>query len=244
MALTGNLAKVQMIEELEALFRSSPERTFRILDVGVTGPNPLNFWETLFRFGNFELTGVDVDAESIEALKKGELPRQVIELDAVSGYDLAKRFGEQVFDVVVSTQVLEHMKYPERFLRAAFEVLRKDGALYLCYDSGDYDRGHSRLRELMKDIVVLLTGNERYHDKDIPTMEAERMLQEAGFRIEDRRQYHIHPLKRIHNHEIPEEKRDAFLAHWKRMEDWLNENGHAGEHRSRYMGTYFKAIKP
>jgi len=243
MALTGNLAKIQIIEELTKLFASDPSRRFHVLDVGVTGPSPLNFWQPLFRFQNFELTGIDVDEKSIESLKKEDLPQQISSIEHLSGYDLVGRYGEGSFDIIVSTQVLEHMKKPERFLGAARTVLKKDGLLYLCYDSGDYHRGHRWIRERLKDLVVLVSGSERYHDRDIPTQQAEKMLEDAGFRIEDQRQYNIHPLKAIHNHEISEEKKDAFLELWKQMEDWLNENDHAKEHPERYMGAYFKVSK-
>lgn len=242
--MTGNLAKVQIIEELEKRFMAEPDRRFHILDVGITGPTPLNFWEPLFRYENFSLVGIDVDEESIEDLKKQELPKQIKKLETVSGYDLEDAYDAGSFDIVVSTQVLEHMKYPEKFLSAAFGVMKSGGELYLCYDSGDFDRGHSHLKELAKDIVVFLTRSERYHDKDVPSADARQMLLDAGYRVVDQRPYNIDPLKAIHNHEVPKEKQDAFLKKWKELEDWLNDNGHAGKHLGRYMGTYFKAVKP
>lgn len=243
MIITGNLAKVHIIEELGKMFAAAPQRMFRILDVGITGPEPLNFWEPLFRYPNFELDGIDIDASSIEALKKTALPPQVKRLEALSGYDVLQKFGPASFDIVVSTQVLEHMKHPERCLAAVAGVLKPDGVFYLCYDNGDYPRKENHLKELAKDLVVRLTGSERYHDKDLPSADVRRMLVSAGFEIADARFYNLHPLKAVHNRETPDDKKNALIAEWKRFEDYLNASGHAATHPERYLVAYFKAVK-
>lgn len=242
--MTGNLAKDRIILELGSLFSSEPKRVFRVLDVGVTGPRPLQFWEPLFAHPNFELTGVDVDAPSIEKLAARTLPPQAARFEALSGYDIAGRFGEDAFDIIVSTQVLEHMRRPERFVEAAFRALAPGGLLFLCFDSGDFPRPSSALKEMLKGLVVRVTGSERYHDKDIPSAEAASLLERSGFRILERRWYNIHPMKRIQNHEVAEEARLEIGRLWLALEDALNDRGHAAAHPERYLGVLFKALKP
>ncbi len=243
MTLTGNTAKVHIIRELEKMLAADPRRTFRLLDVGVTGPEPLNFWEPLFGYPNFELYGVDVDAPSIEAMKRMKLPLQIKRLEALSGYDLEKKFEKNFFDAAVSTQVLEHMRHPERCLRAVQAVLKPGGVLHLCYDNGDYPRKENLLKELAKDLVVRLSGSERYHDKDLPSVEVRAMLEASRFRIAASRFYNLHPLKFIHNKETPDEKKDALMQEWLRFEEYLNDSGHAAAHPERYLVAYFNAVK-
>ena len=125
MSDVGSISKYHIIQDLEKTFATEPQRRFRVLDVGVTGPFPMQFWQPLFKHPNFELDGIDIDGPSIEALKKKTLPPQVKRLEALSGYDLLKKFEPASFDIVVSTQVLEHMKHPERCLAAVAAVLKR-----------------------------------------------------------------------------------------------------------------------
>lgn len=241
----NNLAKYRIGEELIKTFESEPGRVFEILDVGVTGPRPLGFWRPFLKYPNFRLTGVDVDKESIARLKQETLPEQVVALEALSGYDIAERYGDERFDIVVSTQVLEHMKHPERFIEAAFRVLKSGGAFLICYDSGEYPRKKRVLKEFAKDVAVRISGSERYHDKDIAAADVRRMLETSGFIDLELRRYNVHPLKRIQNHELEDEDdRLRVLDAWKRLEETLNEVGHARRHPEYYLGAYFKALKP
>lgn len=243
MTLTGNTAKVHIIKRLAEAFAAEPNRVFRVLDVGITGPEPLNFWKPLFSHRNFELYGIDIDAPSIEKLKSQPLPVQVKRLEALSGYDLEKAFEKNWFDIVVSTQVLEHMRQPLRCLQAIAGVLKPGATLHLCYDNGDYPRRENRLKELLKDLVVAVMRSERYHDKDLPSVEVRAMLELAGFRIAAQRFYNLHPLKAVHNRETPPERQDALMEEWLRFEDYLNDSGHAATHPERYLVTCFEAIK-
>lgn len=240
----NNLGKYRIAKELMQLFESDSEKIFEVLDVGVTGPKPLAFWKPLCEHENFRLTGIDIDADSIDLLKKEELPKQVSHLEALSGYDIAAHFGNKRFDVVISTQVLEHMKYPERFIDAAFKVLKPGGCLLFCYDSGEFPRKTNALKEIAKDIVVHLTKSERYHDKDILAKDVELMLEKSGFSDLELRRYNIHPLKQIQNHEVARnEDKLRVLEAWRNLEEILNDVGHAEQHPERYLGAYFKALK-
>src|SRR5260221_1937578 len=44
-------------------------------------------------------------------------------------------------------------------------VLKSGGAFHFCYDNSAYPRREEPLKEWIKDIVVSVSGSERYHDK-------------------------------------------------------------------------------
>jgi hypothetical protein len=62
--LTGNVAKVKVMHELHHL--ASNGSNISILDIGCTGPRPLDIWEPLLADprSRFHLTGVDKDVEN------------------------------------------------------------------------------------------------------------------------------------------------------------------------------------
>lgn len=85
----------------------------RLLDIGC-GMQP---YRALLGPGVTEYVGID---------REGPLSRPTVEGDAES-----LPFPDASFDVVLSTQVLEHLKNPARALREAVRVLRPAGRLVL-----------------------------------------------------------------------------------------------------------------
>ncbi len=243
MSDVGSISKHHIIQDLEKAFLAEPGRVFKILDVGITGPEPLAFWRPLFKHPNFELAGIDIDAPSIESLKKTALPLQVKRLEALSGYDLLKKFEPASFDIVVSTQVLEHMRHPDRCLDAVAAVLKPGGTFYLTFDSAEHPRSANPFKALAKRLVVRLTGSERYHDEAVAMSDVVRMLQEAGCDVIEQRLFSLHPLKELYAWETPDERKAEFMAEWKRFEDYLHRSGHAARAPERYLNGYCKAVK-
>jgi SAM-dependent methyltransferase len=134
-SLPGNSAKLRLALDLAAI-ASGPGRV-RVLDVGCAGPEPLNLWRPFVPLRDrVELVGVDVAGlDRTEACAR-EIGLEV-ELRRVSASGLTAAFGEASFDVVVSTQVLEHLHDWREALSEMNRVLRPGGTLLATCDSGD-----------------------------------------------------------------------------------------------------------
>ncbi len=134
-SLTGNSAKLRLTLDLAAL--ASRLGRLRVLDVGCAGPEPLNLWQPFVPLRDLvELVGVDVAGLDRTAARARELGLDV-ELRHVSASGLTGAFGEASFDVVVSTQVLEHLHDWRDGLHEIGRVLRPGGTLFVTCDSGD-----------------------------------------------------------------------------------------------------------
>ena len=238
--LPGNLAKVRVVCELAA--RLQREGTpLAVLDVGCVGVTPFNQWRYLFkRFpGKIRLTGLDVrglDRAAAVAKQEG----WDVELLPVSGYDMAS-LG-RTFDVVVATQVLEHVRRPARFLEQVAAVLRPGAPAYLTIDSGHFHKRRD-LREWARDLVARFVS-ERWHDVGLSVDETRSLLAAAGLRVTELRLHNLGPLKRIHNAEVGAAARDAVLRSWYEMEDALNrDTAFVAEHPEYFAGIYVKAVR-
>ncbi len=134
-SLTGNSAKLRLTLDLAALV--SRLGRLRVLDVGCAGPEPLNLWQPFVPLRDLvELVGVDIAGLDRTEARAREL-RLDVELRHVSASRLTAAFGEASFDVVASTQVLEHLHDWRDALCEMGRVLRPGGTLFLTCDSGD-----------------------------------------------------------------------------------------------------------
>lgn len=150
--LGGNSGKLRLSLDLAGL--TAEGKRLRVLDVGCTGLLPLNLWEPFVPLGHrLELVGVDVKGIEVTERRARELGLEM-EFHRESALGLTDRFGEQSFDAVVSTQVLEHVPNWQAALAQMRNVLRPGGALLLTCDSGHLRRSLAdRLR---------LAGKRRY----------------------------------------------------------------------------------
>jgi SAM-dependent methyltransferase len=133
-SLPGNSAKLRLTLDLAGL--ASRQGPLRVLDVGCAGPEPLNLWQPFVPTRDLvDLVGVDVAGLDRTEARARELGLDV-ELRRVSAYELTAAFGEASFDVVVSTQVLEHLHDWREALREIGRVLRRGGTFFVTCDSG------------------------------------------------------------------------------------------------------------
>ncbi len=134
-SLPGNSSKLRLTLDLAAL--ASRVGHLRVLDVGCAGPEPLNLWQPFVPLHDrLSLVGVDVAGLDRAEARARELGLDV-ELRHVSAHRLTAAFGEASFDVVVTTQVLEHLQDWRGGLREMGRVLRPGGTLFVTCDSGD-----------------------------------------------------------------------------------------------------------
>src|SRR6185436_19403336 len=128
--LPGNLAKVRALCRLAGLLAERPG-AIHVLDVGCAGPTPFNHWQAFLEHfpGRVNLTGIDVRGlEPARAVARERGWR--VELLPASAYAMADQL-RRTFDVVVSTQVLEHLRRPELFFAQLPRVLEPHGTAYL-----------------------------------------------------------------------------------------------------------------
>lgn len=248
--LPGNLAKVKVLMELEEHLEKGVN--LKLLDIGCVGPAPLQFWEYILdNYDNlsFELYGVDLSGiKRAKRVVENRGWKNVI-LKEASGYDLSKIFPCDYFDIVVSTQVLEHIKHLRKFLNEIKIVTKGQGVIYFTLDSAHYPRkvklktleGWKRIGAGILDIL----GQERYHDVPIYDYEIEPIFKELkNFSLVEKKFYNIHPLKEIHNLRITKAVKNNLLLKWLEYENLLNEDKDFIEHGKAYfLGLYYKVQK-
>lgn len=106
-------------------FAGQLERGTRVLDVGCG--NGFLCGEFLKR--SYEVVGIDLSVEGIE-LARRTYPRGRFELLSAEG-DLLERLHEPPFDVVISTEVVEHLNAPHKWAKGCFDAL-KPGGRFIC----------------------------------------------------------------------------------------------------------------
>jgi 2-polyprenyl-3-methyl-5-hydroxy-6-metoxy-1,4-benzoquinol methylase len=105
-----------------AIERLLPGDVKKVLDIGCGN----GFIASRLAREGYVVTGIDVSQDGVILAKKA-YPDLVFEVASV--YDnLADRFGDD-FDLVVSSEVMEHLYFPARLLQSAYSVLRAGGSL-------------------------------------------------------------------------------------------------------------------
>jgi SAM-dependent methyltransferase len=248
--VTGNVAKARTIEEVHHILNAHPDAD--VIDVGVVGLRPLEFWEPLLTtHPSLRVTGVDVagiEQARVVAAQRGWGDRVSL-LDG-NGYILTNLFPPASFDVLVATQVLEHVHRLPDFMRQVWVILRSGGQAFFTLDSAHFrprfDR-HYPLR-LAKNVVkksLALVGDERHYDLPWFDREVALAAEDAGLEMKVCNYYNLSPLKMIHNHLVPPEDKNAVLRRWLELEEALNdiESAHAGAPHL-FSGLYFQVMKP
>jgi SAM-dependent methyltransferase len=156
--LNANPGKLRLSLDLARLVAAGS--CARVLDVGCAGPTPLHLWEAFEPlFGEFQLVGVDVrglERAADEARRLGI----AITLREANALRLTEELGQEAFDAVVSTQVLEHIRDWRTALGEMRNVLRPGGTMLVTCDSGHVRRSWgARLRLRGKRAYALLRSH-------------------------------------------------------------------------------------
>jgi ubiquinone/menaquinone biosynthesis C-methylase UbiE len=122
--------------------------------------------------------GLDYDFEPLDILAK--ISRRVgcknIVLLQYKSPELP--FKENIFSIVTSHQVLEHLPAPEKSISEIHRTMKKGGVLDI-----DFPNGNS-LSELMRNIFHKLTNTKNPHISRVGLKRAKSIFKEAGFRLE------------------------------------------------------------
>jgi 2-polyprenyl-3-methyl-5-hydroxy-6-metoxy-1,4-benzoquinol methylase len=247
--LTGNVAKVKVLHTLYD--RIAVGSGIDVLDIGCVGPKPLEFWEPFLPHHGlrFNLTGIDVDGiEKTREIAAQQGWNPPVKLLQGSGYDLANLFTPQSFDIVVATQVLEHVARILPFMRQIHAVLKADGEAFFTLDSGHWQprfdiQDPVRLaKNLVKKSLGSL-GNERHYD--LPWLDREIIgaCNEVGLEVVDCRYYNLTPLKWIHNHLLPAEKKNDFMSLWLELEEFINDDAAVRDKVKNYFLVIYLQVR-
>jgi len=249
--ITGNVAKVKVLHNLLALISNGSG--LAVLDIGCVGPQPLEFWEPLLiqHGSRFHLSGVDVqgiDLAQEVAAKRGWASR--LTLREGNAYNLTDLFTLQSFDVVVATQVLEHVARLLPFMQQVAAVLRPAGEAFFTADSAHWQsrfdpRDPVRLAKNLTKKALSVFGNECHYDLPWLDHEVAGTCSEAGLKIVDCRYYNLSPLKFIHNQIVPPARKNSFMRIWLELEEFLNDDESIRNKLQKFfMGLYLHVRKP
>jgi 2-polyprenyl-3-methyl-5-hydroxy-6-metoxy-1,4-benzoquinol methylase len=119
----------------------------RVLDVGCGN----GYMAGKFLASGCKVVGVDVSQEGIAVARKTYPGARFEELEATP--DLLERLGEAPFDLVISTEVVEHVYSPRLYVQGCFAALRPGGR-FVC--STPY---HGYL----KNVMLAVTGKLDRH---------------------------------------------------------------------------------
>jgi len=104
--------------------------------------------------------GGDISVDALRKVKKdSEYSGQLICLDA---HFLP--FRDNIFNAVIALELIEHLRYPQKFIKEVIRILKNDGALILSTPNGEVKR-----------------PIEPYHDRLFKKMELEELLLRHGF---------------------------------------------------------------
>jgi SAM-dependent methyltransferase len=209
--LTANPGKLRLSLDLARLIatRSHPH----VLDVGCAGPTPLNLWDAFAPLcGDFQLVGVDVRGLERAAGEARRLGIPIV-LRKASAVALTKEFGQSAFDVVVSTQVLEHIRPWRSAVSEMRDVLRPGGTMFLTCDSAHVRRPWgTRVRLHGKRAYAVLRGHagivgrlgDRYvsgeWEKGQTFMELREAADELNLEVEQLSAYTLGEVKQAQRH--------------------------------------------
>jgi 2-polyprenyl-3-methyl-5-hydroxy-6-metoxy-1,4-benzoquinol methylase len=248
--LTGNVAKVKVLERLHDRIANGSE--VEILDIGCVGPQPLVFWESLLMRtdARFHLTGIDVVGieKAREVAGRRGWTASVTLLQG-SGYDLENLFTAHSFDIVVATQVLEHVARIIPFMRQVETVLKPGGEAFFTLDSGHWQprfdlQDPVRLAKNLVKKSLSSLGSERHFDLPWLDHEVIAACNEADLEVVECRYHNLAPLKWIHNHLVPAEKKNAFMRVWFELEEFINDDNIVREKAKNYfLGIYLHVRK-
>jgi ubiquinone biosynthesis O-methyltransferase len=157
--LWGYRKRLRFVEETarEAFpFRAREE--LRVLDVGCGNGSQLAL--PLVRSG-YQVKGVDTDSRSIEHAKRLTSGMTEAEFVCVRVEDLP---ASELYDVVILSEVLEHLEHPATLLSESAKLMTKDGVMIVTVPNGfgefELDSWVFRLLRLQR-VVDILAKNKR-----------------------------------------------------------------------------------
>ncbi len=168
-----------------------------------------------------------------------------MQLRQVSAYELSSHVPLDYFDLLVATQVLEHVARPRVFFWEVGRVLKPGGEGLLTVDSAHWRPRLSTTYPMRfcKNVIKLgaaLLGREKHYDLPWYDREIIRAAEAGNLAFIESGFYNLPELKHVHNHEIDGGQRNSFMKMWYTLEESLNELGVAAEHKEWFMAIFLR----
>lgn len=215
---SGNSAKIYCLDWLDQ-YLSTHANSVRILDLGCG--EALNFVNLLAKYRpRVNYVGIEPNPQACQLARENlrGLPATIIESRA---YKLDSPI-DGVFDLVISFSALEHVYRRLAFLQTAKQYLADDGFFLINYDSGHFNSGREKLKNILGPILASF-GWEKYYQSFVGEAEFRRLIDFIGFTIADQKFFNTE-LKGIAK-VIPPEQKENFNRRWLAEELWLNDLG-------------------
>jgi 2-polyprenyl-3-methyl-5-hydroxy-6-metoxy-1,4-benzoquinol methylase len=115
----------------------------RVLDIGCGNGSFTSTWAN----PHWRVSGIDLSKSGIDSARRS-LPNIDFQVGDIAG-DLVKVFGAGASDIVISTEVIEHLYDPRAMVRNAFALLRPGGEAILTTPYHGY----------VKNVALAVTGS-------------------------------------------------------------------------------------
>lgn len=128
----------------------------RLIDLGCLDSQIAGFAHD--RFPDSEIWGIDLAPQTIESMQS-EYPFALFEVQDV----YKTKYPDNYFGYAVAGEIMEHLEYPEKFLKEAFRILRPGGVLALstpkeeAIEPGAVDKDRHLWSYSVEDIEALLS---------------------------------------------------------------------------------------
>ena len=215
MLTTGNAAKLYSLQLIDRA-AAAVEGEFRIVDLGCgTGSN---FLELLRRRPNIRYVGVEPLRGVAEEARRVLPGAEIINAPA---YDVRVEPAH----AVVSFSVLEHVVDRPRYFEAMRANLRRDGRVYLNYDSGHFvaDADLLERAKALASRALARLGSESRYRRRVSAEEFRVLVERNRLQVVDDKVFNT-DVKRL----LPlvgAESRESFMERWLAFELGLNELG-------------------
>lgn len=134
-------------------------------------------------FPKAKVTGIDASETFIKFAKK---THKGVDFLAADGHNMP--FKDKTFDLIVCTEVLEHVVEPKKILAEAKRCLKNNGELIVSMDSGSF------LFSLIWFFWTKLGRGKVWKDAHIHTFKGnslKKMLESVGFKIKEGKKSHF-----------------------------------------------------
>jgi SAM-dependent methyltransferase len=212
---TGNAAKLYCLQLIDGA-AAEVEGDFRIVDLGCG--NGSNFRELLSRRQNIHYIGVEPLRGAAEEARRMLPGAQIINAPA---YDVRVEPAH----AVVSFSVLEHVVDRPRYFEAVQRNLRRDGRVYLNYDSGHFvaDADLLERAKALASRALARVGSESRYRRRVSADEFRALVERNRLLVVDDKVFNT-DIKRLLPLVGPE-SRESFMERWLAFELGLNELG-------------------
>lgn len=228
----NNTAKEYVLRDIASLLEKN--RHISILDFAC---GDCSIWETfLEKHPQVEFYALDFNKKAIEKAQEcfPQFKHNIYCLDGQKNVPIEKKF-----DVITTFSSLEHVRNKEKFITNMNYFLKKEGILYLNYDSGHFHLGlYVSILNVLSQIIAYLKITEKYFTKKVFLREILSITKNLNLKMVDIKFFNLLKLKDIHKN-LSEEN---LLEKWYNYEVSINNSRNKRQLRKEFLSTVIKLI--